>query len=180
MNISNTINNLFSVVCIALGNAVSIVVGQLLGAGRMEEARDTDNKLIAFSVLCCMGVAVVMALIAPVFPDLYNTTREAKRLAVELIMLQALFLPQNAFLNASYFTLRSGGKTLITFFFDSVFVWCVSVPIAFLLSRYTELNVLLIFIMVNIGDWIKCVIGFVLVKKGVWIHNIISDEGKND
>lgn len=180
MNISNTINNLFSVVCIALGNAVSIVVGQLLGAGRMEEARDTDNKLIAFSVLCCMGVAVVMALIAPVFPDLYNTTREAKRLAVDLIMLQALFLPQNAFLNASYFTLRSGGKTLITFFFDSVFVWCVSVPIAFLLSRYTELNVLLIFIMVNIGDWIKCVIGFVLVKKGVWIHNIISDEGKND
>lgn len=173
MNISNTINNLFIVVCIALGNAVAIVVGQLLGAGRMEEARDTDNKLIAFSVLCCMGVAVVMALVAPVFPKLYNTTSEARQLAADVIVLQAVFLPQNAFLNASYFTLRSGGKTFITFLFDSVFVWCVSVPVAFVLSRYTDFNVQLIFIMVNVADWIKCVIGFVLVKKGVWIHNIV-------
>ena len=173
MNISNTINNLFIVVCIALGNAVAIVVGQLLGAGRMEEARDTDNKLIAFSVLCCMGLAVVMALVAPVFPKLYNTTSEARQLAADVIVLQAVFLPQNAFLNASYFTLRSGGKTFITFLFDSVFVWCVSVPVAFVLSRYTDFNVQLIFIMVNVADWIKCVIGFVLVKKGVWIHNIV-------
>lgn len=174
MNISNTINNLFLVVCISLGNAVAIVVGQLLGAGRMEEARDTDNKLIAFSVLCCTGAAVLMALCAPLFPGLYNTTGEAKKLAADLILLQAVFLPQNAFLNAAYFTLRSGGKTLITFFFDSVFAWCVSVPIAFLLSRFTGFNVLLIFVMVNVGDWIKCIIGFILVKKGVWIHNIVS------
>lgn len=173
MNISNTIGNLFNVVCIALGNAVAIVVGQLLGAGRMEEARDTDNKLIAFSVMCCIGAAVVMALIAPVFPDLYNTTGEARILAMDMILLQALFLPQNAFLNASYFTLRSGGKTMITFFFDSVFVWCVSVPVAWLLSRFTGLGVLTIVVLVSVADWIKCVIGFVLVKKGVWIHNIV-------
>ncbi|MGN0293026.1 MAG: MATE family efflux transporter [Lachnospiraceae bacterium] len=173
MNISNTIGNLFNVVCIALGNAVAIVVGQLLGAGRMEEARDTDNKLIAFSVMCCIGAALVMALIAPVFPDLYNTTGEARILAMNLILIQALFLPQNAFLNASYFTLRSGGKTLVTFFFDSVFVWCVSVPVAWLLSRFTALGVLTIAVLVSVADWIKCVIGFVLVKKGVWIHNIV-------
>ena len=52
MNISNTISNLFNVVFIALGDSVAIVVGQLLGAGRMEEAKDTDRKLIAFSVFC--------------------------------------------------------------------------------------------------------------------------------
>ncbi|MDY4970170.1 MAG: MATE family efflux transporter [Lachnospiraceae bacterium] len=176
MNISNTIGNLFNVVCIALGNAVAIVVGQLLGAGRMEEARDTDNKLIAFSVMCCIGAAAVMALIAPVFPGLYNTNGEARTLAMNMIFLQALFLPQNAFLNASYFTLRSGGKTLITFFFDSVFVWCVSIPVAWVLSRFTDFNVLAIVVLVSVADWIKCVIGFVLVKKGVWIHNIVLEK----
>ena len=40
MNISNTISNLFNVVFIALGDSVAIIVGQLLGAGRMEEAKD--------------------------------------------------------------------------------------------------------------------------------------------
>lgn len=175
-NIANTIANLFNVVFIALGDSVAIVVGQCLGAGKMEEARDTDNKMIAFSVMCCTGVAAVMLLIAPLFPRLYNTAADTQKLAGYLIMTQALFMPQNAFLHTAYFTLRSGGKTLITFFFDSVFVWCVSVPIAFILSRYTSMFVVLIFACVQIGDWIKCAIGFVLVKKGVWLQNIVSQE----
>lgn len=77
----------------------------------------------------------------------------------------AVFMPQNAFLHAAYFTLRSGGKTIITFLFDSVFVWCVSVPIAYCLSRFTGLHVLVVFTMVQIGDILKCIVGFVLVKK---------------
>lgn len=176
MNISNTIANVFNVVFIALGDSVAIIVGQLLGAGKMKEARDTDNKMIAFSVVCCTGVALLMLFISPFFPRLYNTTSQARRLATAFIAIQAVFMPQNAFLHAAYFTLRSGGKTVITFFFDSVFGWCVSVPVAFLLSRYTQLHVLLIFIFVQMCDWIKCVIGFILVKKGVWIQNIVSKE----
>ena len=175
-NIANTIANLFNVVFIALGDSVAIVVGQRLGAGKMDEARDLDNKMIAFSVMCCTGVAIVMFLIAPLFPQLYNTDSTTRHLAEYLIMTQAVFMPQNAFLHATYFTLRSGGKTVVTFFFDSVFVWIVSVPIAFVLSRFTGLFVVVIFACVNIADWIKCVIGFVLVKKGVWLQNIVSQK----
>ena len=176
LNIANTISNLFNVVFIALGDSVAIVVGQHLGAGRMKEARDTDNKMIAFSVMCCTGVALVMFSIAHQFPKLYNTTAETRMIAGWLIMAQAIFMPQNAFLHATYFTLRSGGKTIVTFLFDSVFVWCVSVPIAFVLSRYTALSVVMIFAFVQMGDWIKCVIGFILVKKGVWLQNIVAKE----
>ncbi len=174
-NIANTISNVFNVVFIALGDAVAIIVGQLLGAGKMREARDTDNKMIAFSVFCCTFIAAAMIVIAPLFPQLYNTTVQAKELAVRFIIVQAVFMPQNAFMHAAYFTLRSGGKTIVTFLFDSVFVWCVSVPIAYCLSRYTDLYVVYILILVQIGDWIKCAIGFILVKKGVWLQNIVSD-----
>lgn len=173
-NISNTINNVFNIVFIALGDAVAIIVGQLLGAGKMKEARDTDTKLIAFSVLSCTGVALVMLLLAPVFPMLYNTENEVRRLAIHFIMATALFMPQNAFLHTSYFTLRSGGRTLITFLFDSVFIWCVSVPIAFVLSRFTELPVITVYVMVQLGDLIKCAIGFILVKNGSWMRNIVT------
>ena len=175
MNIANTINNVFNVVFIALGDSVAIIVGQLLGARKMKEARETDNKMIAFSVACCTLVAMAMFLIAPYFPMLYNTTDQARELAARFIMVQAVFMPQNAFLHAAYFTLRSGGKTIITFLFDSVFIWCVSVPIAFCLSRFTDLYVVWIFALVQIGDWIKCIIGFILVKKGVWLQNIVSN-----
>ena len=176
MNISNTIANLFNVVFIALGDSVAIVVGQLLGAGKMEEARDTDNKMIAFSVMCCTAVAILLFVLAPAFPKIYNTDTYTRHLATGFIMIQAVFMPQNAFLHAAYFTLRSGGKTLVTFFFDSVFIWCVNVPIAYVLSRFTGWNVFVIFILVQMADLIKCVIGFILVKKGVWLQNIISKE----
>lgn len=172
LNIANTINNLFNVVFIALGDAVAIIVGQLLGAGKMEKARDTDNKIIAFSVFSCIIVAALMFVAAPMFPNLYNTTEQARGLAVRFIMVQAVFMPQNAFMHATYFTLRSGGKTIVTFLFDSVFMWCVSVPVAFLLSRYTAIYAVWILAMVQAADFIKCIIGFVLVKKGVWLQNI--------
>lgn len=173
-NISNTINNVFNIVFIALGDSVAIIVGQLLGAGKMEEARDTDTKLITFSILSCCLVAAIMAFLSPMFPMLYNTGEDVRRLAKYFIIISALFMPQNAFLHASYFTLRSGGKTIVTFLFDSVFIWCVSVTIAFTLSRFTTLHVLAVYTFVQMGDIIKCIIGFILVKKGVWMQNIVT------
>ncbi len=174
LNISNTISNIFNIVFIALGDSVAIVIGQLLGAGKMEEARDTDTKMIAFSVACCTLMAAVMFVCSPLFPMLYNTNAEARLLARNFIMTTAVFMPQNAFLHAAYFTLRSGGKTIVTFLFDSAFIWIISIPVAAGLSRFTALPVLGIFIVVQFADTLKCLVGFILVKKGVWLQNIVS------
>lgn len=174
MNISTTISNLFNVVFIAMGSAISIIVGQLLGAGKMEEARETDTRLIAFSVMSCLLIGGLLAILAPVFPMLYNTSREVKELAAWFLRVAALCMPIAAFMHASYFTLRSGGKTIVTFLFDSVFLWCVSIPVAYVLSRYTGLAILPLYLSIQLLDLIKCVIGFILVKKGVWLNNIVE------
>lgn len=173
LNISNTIANVFNIVFIALGNSVAIIIGQLLGAGKMEEAKETDTKLIAFSVACCIGIGLVMIAVAPLFPAIYNTSGQVKELAARFIIVSALFMPQNAFMHAAYFTLRSGGKTVVTFFFDSVFMWIVNIPLAFVLSRYTDIYIVYVFAMVQGVEIIKCIIGFVLLKKGVWLQNIV-------
>ena len=174
LNIANTVNNLFSVVFLALGNAVAIIVGQYLGAGEMDVARDTDNKMIAFSVLSCSAMALVMLVAAPLFPMLYNTSDAVRAQATALITAQAIFMPQAAFLHAAYFTLRAGGKTVITFFFDCAFVWLVSIPVVFVLSRFTQMPAHYIYACGQMAEWGKCIIGFILVKKGVWINNIVS------
>ena len=175
LNISNTINNVFNVIYIALGSTVAIIIGQHLGANRMEDAKREDAQLIAFSVASCFVVGGVLVLIAPLFPQLYNTTDEVKEIAKNLIYVVAIMMPMNAFLHASYFTLRSGGKTVITFFFDSVFICCVSVPAAFGLAHYTNVPIITMFVMVQCIDLIKCVIGFILVKKGVWLQNMVEE-----
>lgn len=174
LNISSTISNLFNVVFIALGSAVSIIVGQLLGAGRMEEAKDTDTKLIAFSVAACVLIGGVLMLLAPLFPMLYNTTEQVKELATVFIRIAAGFMPVQAFMHATYFTLRSGGKTIVTFLFDSVYLWGVSIPVAYALSHYTLMHIIALYFVCQAIDIVKCIIGFVLVKKGVWLHNIVE------
>ena len=87
-------------------------------------------------------------------------------------MLTAFFMPQNAFLHATYFTLRSGGKTIVTFLFDSFYIWVVDIPAAILLINYTDWNVILVYFLVQMMEIVKCIIGYVLVKKGVWLNNM--------
>ena len=176
LNISSTISNLFNVVFMSMGSCISIIVGQLLGAGQMEEAKDTDRKLIVFSVLSCFVLGGLMVALAPLFPRLYNTSDQVKELAVRLLWIAAGCMPIYAFVHASYFTLRSGGKTVITFFFDSVYLWCVNIPLAYVLSRFTGLPMAPLYLCCQLTDLIKCVIGFILVKKGVWLNNIVAED----
>ena len=174
LNISTVISNLFNVVFVAMGSAVSIIVGQLLGAGKMEEAKDTDRKLIAFAVMSCVVMGALVFVLAPLFPEMYNTSGEVKKLATVLLRVAALCMPIFGFLHTTYFTLRSGGKTIITFLFDSVFLWCVSIPVAYVLSRHTAMAIAALYFSCQLLDLIKCAIGFVLVKKGVWLNNIVA------
>ena len=175
VNISSTISSVFSVVFMALGASVGIIVGQKLGAGEMEAARDADNKLIAFSVASCFVVGAVLIGVSPLFPRIYNTSDNVRALAGGLIRVLAMCLPLNAFANASYFTLRSGGKSGITFVFDSGFTWVVCVPVAFVLSRFTSLPIVPLYACCAALDIIKCALGYFFIKRGDWINNLVSD-----
>ena len=176
MNISSTVSNLFFCAFFALGAAVSIIIGQLLGAGELKRAVEEDRKLIFLAVMVCVVVGGLLAVIAPVFPGLYNTTDTIKALATSLLRVAAIMMPLNAFIHMSYFTLRSGGRTIITFLFDSVFVWGVSIPVAFILSRFTGLPVLELYIVVQALEIIKAVIGFVMLKKKLWVQNLVAEK----
>ena len=174
LNINNTVSNVFNIVFVTMGTTISIVVGQLLGAGKLEEAKNTDRKMCVFSVLTSVVVSLILVGLAPVFPLIYNTTDEIRHLATQFILVFAFVTPFNSFTNAAYFTLRSGGKTIITFLFDSCFIWAVNVPVAMCLAHFTSLPVITIFVIVNSLEAVKAFIGFALVKKGVWLNTIVE------
>ncbi len=174
LNISTTILNVFNIVFIALGSSIAIIVGQLLGANKLKEAKETAGKLIFCSVVCCFLIGMIMALCSPLFPEAFDTYDSVKHLARNFILISAFLMPLNAFTHACYFTLRSGGKTIITFLFDSVFVWSICIPTAYVLTEFTTLPILPIYLICQSLEIVKCTIGFILVKKGVWINNIIS------
>lgn len=172
LNISTTVSNLFNVVFIAMGSAISIIIGQLLGAGKMKEAVETDRKMIFFSVAVCFAIGGTMFVIAPLFPEIYNTSKEVRSLATSFIRIASACMPMYSFMHATYFTLRSGGKTFITFLFDSVYVWVFDIPLAFVLTHFTGMPIVWIYLSCQLIEIFKCVIGFILVKKQVWVNDM--------
>lgn len=174
MNISNTLSNIFAVLYLSMGTSISILLGHLLGAGKDAEAYDSARKMMALS--CTVGVIAggLIALCAPFFPLIYNTTEEVRSLATSFTILAGLSAPITAIVNASYFTLRSGGKTVITFLFDSVYVWVVSVTLAFCLTTFTALPIVAVVAICYFVDAGKATLGIVLTAKGIWLRNITT------
>ena len=173
-NIATTVSNLFKVVFLSMGNAVAIMVGQALGANDIERAKNCTWRLMTLSVGSNLIMATLLALFAPAIPNVYNTEPHVRQIATQLIYVVAVMMPAYSFSHCCYFTLRSGGKTIITFLFDSVFTWCVNVPAAWLLAYKTGLGIVPLYFGVQALEMVKVVVGFVLVKKGVWIHNIVA------
>jgi len=173
-NITNALCNLLNVVFIAMGNAVGILSGQFLGASEYEKAKTNSLKLMKFTGLICVGLTVVLIAFSGTFASFYNTTEEIRTYGRNFIIITALFFPVQGYLNALYFTLRSGGKTIITFLFDSIYTWVLPVPVAFVLCRYTNISIYTIFVIIQSADIIKVMIGYQLIKKGVWVTNLVE------
>ena len=173
INIVSTLSNVFNVVFISSGSAIGIIMSQLLGAKKVKEAKENSMRLIWFSVFLAFIIGVVMALFSPFFPKIYNTTDSVRTLATELLFILSIFMMVHAFTNGSYFTLRSGGKTVMTFIFDSGFVWLCSVPAAFILSRFTGISIIYLYITIQALDLLKCILGYIFVKKGVWLNTVV-------
>ena len=175
LNITSTAWNLFCIIMFAMGNAVSIMVGQQLGQGDKKGARDTDTKLIFITVVSHILLGGLLALCSGVIPTWFAVTDEARALAARTLVIAGLALPIHAFLHATYFTIRSGGKTFITFLFDSVYTWCVPAVLAFILSRYTEVDVVTMYFAIQFIDVVKLVIGLLMLRSDFWANNVVDE-----
>ena len=175
LNITGTAWNLFCVLMFAMGSAVSIMVGQKLGAGELEEARDVDRKLIFLTEVIHVAMGTLMILCSPLVPQLYNVGPEVRDLTRRLLIVAGLSLPVHSFAHVTYFTIRSGGRTVITFFFDALYTWVVTVTLAFCLTRFTSLDILQIYFCIQFIDIVKVIIGLIMLRSDFWARNVVSD-----
>ena len=175
LNITGTAWNLFCVIMFAMGSAVSIMVGQRLGAGKMAEARDVDRKLIFLTEVIHVLLGLAMIVSSPYVPLLYNVSPEVRDLTRQLLIIAGMSLPIHSFAHVTYFTIRSGGRTMITFFFDAVYTWVVTVLLAFVLTRYTALSIVQVYCCVQFVDILKVLIGLLMLRSDFWARNVVND-----
>ncbi len=176
-NISTTAWNLFCIIMFAMGSAVSILVGQRLGAGDKEGAVDIDNKLIFATLASHIVIGLLIIASAPFIPLMYNVEPEVQSLATKFLIIAGASLPIHAVIHEIYFTVRSGGKTIVTFLFDSVYSWTIPAVLAFVLCRFTTIPIVTVFFIIQFSDIIKLFIGIPMLKPSFWAKCVVNDLG---
>lgn len=173
LNIANTVCNLFITLGTSLGNATGIIIGNMLGAGKRNEAKEASYKILFFAILVSLIFSLIMILSAYIIPNIYDTSDKIREVAKNLIIFGACILPIQAFNTCSYFILRAGGKVLLTILFDSFYIWLIRLPLALILTNFTDLSILWLYALVNLTDVLKVFLGYILVDKGIWLKQIV-------
>jgi putative MATE family efflux protein len=174
INISISVVGMFNVVIIATGTAVSVIIGHLLGAGKIKQAKKEAWQLMFFSFFSCAILSIILYFLAPFFPKLFNTQDDIRHIAASFIRTFSIILPVQAAADCTYYTLRAGGRTIITLISDSIFNWAVLIPLAYVLVEYTSMPIEELYFYVHATTLLKLAVGLILVKKGAWAHNLVT------
>ena len=179
INIMSTLNNLSNVVSMSFGNTLGIILGQMLGAGCSKDEIWKEYKRLIFLVFSTSIVfGVLLAALSYAFPMLYNTTDSIRDIATSLILIMALIKPVSAYVVAAYHTLRCGGNTLLTFAYDGLPMFLLGVPLAFLLSRFTNMSILPLYFICQMPDVVKMIVGMLMIRSRRWMNRLTQTPAK--
>jgi Na+-driven multidrug efflux pump len=107
---------------------------------------------------------------------IYNTTPDVRHIATMMLLTIAFMMPFHAYPHAAYFTLRTGGKVFVTLLLDSGYTWVVAIPVAFVLSRFTNISIIPLYAFCQGIDIIKCIFAAILLKKVNWANKLIENK----
>ncbi len=174
--IINSITNIFGFIFGGLGIGVSILVGAKLGEGNIEEAKQNQRYLLRIGIAISIIMGLFMIAFSPFIPKLFTEVPPAQQaLATTLIQIYSAFLFVYSIAFTNYITLRTGGRSVLAFLVDGAFIWVFAVTSSLLLAKYTDVSAVYIYLVVQLVDLLKAIVGLPIVLKGVWAKNLTHE-----
>ena len=172
ISVVDTVMQIAYIIFGGLSSAVSILIGNRLGANQIEEAKSNAYKLITFGVMIGISIGIIFIIIAPYIAIFYNVEDVIKETIVKLLSIKSCLLPIYVYNVCVFFTLRAGGDAFSTMLLDSGFLWCAGVVISTVLSMFTNISLVLLYGIVESLDVIKLFVATYFLKKGKWAKNM--------
>ena len=179
VNIASTIEGVALVPLFGLGNACAIILGNLIGGGESDLARDYSRKFLALAIATGLALGTLIFGASRLILDAYNISPEAAAYArgVMTVMAFALWL-KSANLVIIVGILRSGGDTRVSLAIDTGPMWCIGIPLALLGAFVFHLPVYYVVMLVILGDeLVKFMLGMWRFRSGRWLRNVVTALG---
>ncbi|MDE7243797.1 MAG: MATE family efflux transporter [Oscillospiraceae bacterium] len=175
--IANIVKNLAACFCLGLGSGSGILVGNELGAGRLDTAKEYGGKLCRLSVVCGAASGLVLLLVTPLVLLLTDLSIQADVYLRWMLVMCSCYLTGksvNSTTIAGIFC--AGGDSRFGFRCDAVTLWCITVPLGLLAAFVFRLPVPAVYFIINLDEIIKLPAVYRHYKKYQWVKNLTEKE----
>ncbi len=172
--IANQVMGMVWVINAGVSSAAAIMLGNKLGEGKIEVAKNWGRRFLRLTLAFGVLLGLLLFFISPLIPQLFGDISDGVKDNVRLLLIAFSFYVPIKFTNALHIvgTLRSGGDTVFAFLMEVVALWGIGVPLAFILSIYTNLNIYWIVAIINIEELIKFILVNIRFFTYKWAKNL--------
>lgn len=176
VHISNTVQNLFMVICFGIANASSVMIGNKIGANKQDRAICYAKNFSILGVLIGFFIGFSLFMLAPYVVSFFNVSDQVKSSTIKILMVLSVVMSAKVF-NTILIVgiLRGGGDTRFSLYLDMGSVWLVGVPLAFIGALIWNLPVYWVVAFVSLEEVLKAVIGIPRIISKKWVRNIIEE-----
>ena len=171
--IANISKNLVVCFCLGLGNAGSIIVGNRLGADRLQEAKEVGETLTKTAIIAGIVSGLVLVALSPFITKMVDLTPTARGYLQKMLLICSYYIAGksvNCMTIGGIFA--AGGDSKFGMLCDSVTLWCITVPLGCICAFILKLPVMVVYFVLNLDEIIKLPVVYKHYKKYKWIKNL--------
>lgn len=171
--IANISKNLVVCFCLGLGNAGSIIVGNRLGADRLQEAKEVGETLTKTAIIAGIVSGLVLIAVSPFITKMVDLTPTARGYLQKMLLISSYYIAGksvNCMTIGGIFA--AGGDSKFGMLCDSVTLWCIIVPLGCICAFILKLPVMIVYFVLNLDEIIKLPVVYKHYKKYKWIKNL--------
>ncbi len=170
------VRNFGTILCFGMASAGGILLGNVIGENKLEEARADAGKLMKLTVITgAIGGLIVLA--ATPFVLKYATLTEDAMHYLKYMLLINTYYVMGAAVNTTLIAgvFRAGGDSRFGFICDAIDMWCYAVPLGFLAAFVLKLPVLWVYFLLCTDEFVKWPWVIRHYRSGKWLNNITRD-----
>ncbi len=176
-SVAAIVKNLVCCFCIGLGTGGGIMVGNQLGGGNPEKAREYGDKLCIMAVIGGIASGVIILIFTPLIlwgVRLNSTSTEYLKYMLIVCSYYMIGKSVNSVAIAGIFC--AGGDSKFGFICDTVVMWCITVPLGIVAAFVFRLPVPLVYFIVSLDELLKLPAVYINYKKYKWVKNLTVKE----
>ncbi len=176
-SIANITKNLLICVCTGFGYGGSIIIGNLLGEGNLDEAKKSGNLLCKISIILGVITGGVILLLSPLILNFSNLSETANKYLMYMLFISSYYVigkSINSMTIGGIFP--AGGDTKFGLMCDVITMWCFAVPLGSLVAFVLKLPVIVVFFVLNLDEIVKLPAVFIHYRKYKWLNNLTETE----